>query len=161
MNCQKIREVILTDYIDNELEEKTQTKIKNHLANCPACRNVEKALKAMIVEPLRNSESFNPPAVLWSKIRNKLAQKELEDRDESAGGWLFAFRPQWLNIVLFIPLLVFAALAGNYFAHGVLGTTTQQDMPANADLNNNLELSEFNDIPNEQIQGVYSKFIGG
>ncbi len=38
MNCNQIRDIIATDYIDNELDEGTLSMIEAHVRSCATCR---------------------------------------------------------------------------------------------------------------------------
>ena len=40
MNCKKIRELILTDYIDGEADEKTKMSVNAHVAECAECKEL-------------------------------------------------------------------------------------------------------------------------
>lgn len=161
MNCERIRDIIITDYIDHELDEKKQKEIEDHLSNCANCRAFEKALITAVVEPLRNSPAVNLPETLWSKIRNSLEQEEENGYVTLAEGGLFACRVKWLNAALVISILLLMAVAGHYLTSGFLNSWSVQSASIHLELVSNLELNEFNDMPNEQVEIVYNNLIGG
>lgn len=158
MNCRKIKEIISTDYIDNELPEKMRLEIELHLHTCSSCRDFKNALVAIAIKPLRSSKTENPPEILWPKIKNTLEQ---EKQAEVLSELPFTFRSHWLNAAFVISMLLCTALAGNYFATGILNSGPQQSTQDTLELVNNLKLSEFNDMPNEQVETVYTNIIGG
>lgn len=63
MNCKEVSS-LLSEYIDNELDEKTNNEVKNHLLICSSCRkemedfmDIKKALRSMANE--EPSEEFS------------------------------------------------------------------------------------------------------
>ena len=38
MNCKKAQELMLTDYLDDEISEKEKARIEEHLESCQKCR---------------------------------------------------------------------------------------------------------------------------
>ena len=38
MKCKKIQEIILTDYLDGQLDEKQRSSLGRHLAECKSCK---------------------------------------------------------------------------------------------------------------------------
>ncbi len=69
MNCKKIRELILTDYTDNRLDEKTRKNLDEHLAACPGCASLATSVKKYAIEPFKKAVSLDPPERLWDNIR--------------------------------------------------------------------------------------------
>lgn len=164
MNCKKIRDIVITDYIDNELDEKTRREIEQHLNNCADCRAFEKALLSTVVGPLKNAETVNPPDVLWSRIKNNLEQGKHNNNFMSLGELLSIFRQRWVNTVFVTVMLLLMALAGNYFAAGIWSAVSQQSTvatAANLEIVDNFQLNTFNDMPNEQVEIVYNNVLGG
>ena len=161
MKCSKIRDIIITDYADNELDEKTRREIEQHLNNCAACRAFEQALLSTVVEPLKNAEVVNPPDVLWSRIKNNLEQGKYNNNFMSFGELLSIFRQRWVNMVFVTVMLLLMALAGNYFAAGIWSAVSQETTTDSVEIADNLELSNFNDMPTRQVEVAYNNVIGG
>ncbi|MDD5258764.1 MAG: zf-HC2 domain-containing protein [bacterium] len=149
MKCDKYRDIIITDYVDGELDEQGKQEIDRHLRDCSACRAYAAAVSNLTVEPLRKAMPVEPPAFLWTRIKSRLAQ-------EPAHGGI-----KWLNTVATFSMFVVMALAGNYLVSGMLGSTAQQEIVASAEVSQQLSLTEFNDMPNEQVETVYNSIIGG
>jgi len=149
MDCSKVRDIIITDYVDAELEEQRKQEIDRHLQSCAACRAFAAAVSKMAVDPLRKAEIEEPPAFLWTRIKSHL------EPDHSRSGL------KWFNVIVTLSMFLVMALTGNYLVSGMLGSATQQETVASAEVAQQLSLSEFNDIPNEQVETVYNDIIGG
>lgn len=72
MNCKKIQELLMTDYIDGELNEKMQASILEHLATCDRCKRFEENLKEKVINPLKTVEKQYPSYFVWENIKNRI-----------------------------------------------------------------------------------------
>ncbi len=149
MKCNKCRDIIITDYVDGELNEQGKLEIDRHLQECDACRTFAAAVLKIAVYPLKQTALEEPPAFLWTRIKSRLEQ------EPNRSGI------KWLNVLATLSMFVIMTLAGNYLVSGMLGPVAQQDTVASAEVTRQLSLSEFNDIPNEQVETVYNSIIGG
>ncbi len=77
MNCERIKELIMTDYIDNELKSGLKEKIESHIKECANCRQLEQDLKRQACLPFRNLETLIPDDTLWQKIRERVVTEQL------------------------------------------------------------------------------------
>ena len=78
MNCQKIQDLILTDYTDNEAPEAVRRQVAEHLAACSACREFEAAVRAKAVRPIQEAEHAEAPARLWSRVTSEIFAQQLK-----------------------------------------------------------------------------------
>ena len=86
MNCKKIQELIITDYLDNEVSAAVREEVRAHLASCPGCREFEQAVRRSASEPFRKMKRQEPSAEIWQRIKAALEQKqEKESRGLLAG----------------------------------------------------------------------------
>ena len=161
MNCRKIQSIIITDYLDRELDEQTREEIERHMNGCQACRSYKQRLATRVVEPLRQAARMEPPADLWLRVSEALDKEVVENETIDLGASLVVFRPQWMNAALVIIMLLCTILAGNYCVTSILGSMSRHPAQATVEFANNLELSEFSDIPNEQAKTVYTNITGG
>jgi len=76
MNCKKIRDLIITDYIDQEAPDAAQKEIQAHLKVCAGCRGFEQALREKVSVPLRAMEPATPPYSVWQRIRQVIDEEE-------------------------------------------------------------------------------------
>ncbi|MFC1621255.1 zf-HC2 domain-containing protein [Candidatus Omnitrophota bacterium] len=72
MNCKKIRELIMTDYVDGEAGPKLEREIRKHLAGCGSCREFEIALKKKAIEPFKNAGKLEAPDTIWDNVREAI-----------------------------------------------------------------------------------------
>ena len=161
MNCNRVRDIIATDYIDQELDERTLSVIENHLRDCATCRAYKEALVAVAVNPLRGQEIIQPPAGLWIRIQEELARGKTDTDTIDLWAALTVFHRQWLNAALVFVMLLCTILAGNYCVTNILHSASSYPVQATVEFANNLELTEFSDMPNEQVESVYADMIGG
>lgn len=75
MDCEKIQNLLMSDYIDGEADEKTRKKIREHLATCGKCREIEKALKEDITPSLKFAKRESPPDFVWERIKNRIMKE--------------------------------------------------------------------------------------
>lgn len=72
MKCDNIKDLLMTDYLDNEVSEETRRVVQEHLHICDACAQFEQHLKLKIVEPFKRASIIEPPAHLWEKIKHEI-----------------------------------------------------------------------------------------
>jgi predicted anti-sigma-YlaC factor YlaD len=73
MNCERIQDLILSDYTDGQLDEINRRRITEHIRNCDACRAFEQVVREKAVQPLRSAPMAEPPAYLWEGVKRKIA----------------------------------------------------------------------------------------
>lgn len=73
--CKKFQDLILTDYVDNELDQKGRQEVEAHLVSCSACRLFEKRVKDKLSLPLREVKHEPLPDDLWPQIKEKIVKK--------------------------------------------------------------------------------------
>ena len=72
MNCENCQE-LLSDYIDNQLDEKQTARVKAHLTLCRPCAEVHEDFASILkVYDLETAEEIPPPneQALWCRINN-------------------------------------------------------------------------------------------
>lgn len=75
ISCEKIKEILLTSYIDNELDEKTRKEVEQHLAGCYGCRELESLAKDVIA-PLEKAGLMEPSSDVWASIEEQISVPE-------------------------------------------------------------------------------------
>ncbi|MHB9154955.1 MAG: anti-sigma factor family protein [Endomicrobiales bacterium] len=156
MNCEKIRDIILTDYIDNELDAAARKETEDHLGRCAGCRAFRDSVMAAAA-PFRKARQVPVPGTLWFSLREGL---ERERRREEAG-ILTLLRRGWINAAAVAAMLIGTLLAGNYLARDIWAEQVSQSTAL--EVAGNLEMNVFNDMPNEQVETVYNsyEYLGG
>ena len=113
MKCDKVRDLILTDYTDGQLSKEMTTEVDAHLAQCTECREFLRTVQKGAVAPFKEIKEEMPPEFVWYRIRDKItAQSESEMKDVYApAGFLrrlFSLpKPVYAFAVIIILLSVF------------------------------------------------------
>jgi predicted anti-sigma-YlaC factor YlaD len=76
MNCKKIQEVIITDYIDEQMTNKAKSLIDQHLARCTACAGYLSSIRKAAVNPFANVSKEIPDQVLWVRIKQTIEEEQ-------------------------------------------------------------------------------------
>jgi predicted anti-sigma-YlaC factor YlaD len=101
MRCERIQELILTDYIDKALNEKIVREIDAHILSCAACREFKRVAEEKVVQPFKAVQSAQVPSYIWERVKQSIyAQPE----------------PKRHYRILFRPALAFAAVAAMIIA---------------------------------------------
>jgi len=79
MDCKKIQEIIMTDYIDAEASKTLREEIEAHLKTCEGCREFEQVLRERVSEPFRKSEEVKPPEEVWQRIKETIEEEQAEE----------------------------------------------------------------------------------
>jgi anti-sigma factor RsiW len=90
--CEHFKDLILTDYIDGELDRKLGLNVESHLLDCGDCRAFFKEVKNNAALPLQQSSRQLVPAELWDRIKQsieheKQAANPLADLIDKLKGW--------------------------------------------------------------------------
>ena len=76
MKCEKVRDLILTDYLDGRMAEGDKRELELHLATCNRCREFSAAAKRVVAEPFNTAERVSPPESVWHNIRDTIKAGE-------------------------------------------------------------------------------------
>ena len=114
MNCAKIREFLMTDYIDGEAGERTRATIMNHIASCDSCRRFELELKEKAVAPFKSVERRSAPPYVWERIKDGI-RNEPGPSPRPAFKWRLK------------PILTLSAVAASILAIILLNPLTDPD----------------------------------
>lgn len=74
VNCENIKEILITDYVDGELSREQMKAIDEHLSACPNCRQFKEELIQNIVNPFKAIDNATPPEYVWQNIRTAIAE---------------------------------------------------------------------------------------
>ncbi len=101
MNCDKCQE-LLSDFIDNELEEKVSLEMEVHLDECFECSELHRDFSGILImcekkEVAEETVSPNPDA-MWCRINNiieaEIKPEIIKEREKVNKGW-FSGRRIW------------------------------------------------------------------
>lgn len=165
MNCEMVKSLLLTGYIDNELDAGTSAAVKGHLAKCPSCEAFEAAIRRSAVEPFRDVDNVQPPEKVWRKIavsikeapRPGLKFTSLQQGLAAA----FAFpKPLFLAATMAMILLVTALFLHHHYAEQrSIGLYIEEEMAyiSSSSLNNGAADDEILTDMDVLTQNIFSK----
>lgn len=70
--CDAFKDMILTDYIDGELDKNAVASLEGHLLNCAECRVFLKEVKNIAALPFQQAQPKPVPAELWDTIKHNI-----------------------------------------------------------------------------------------
>ncbi len=76
--CEKFRDLILTDYVDEELEVTAKQEVEAHLLVCSECRQLADEVRRDLIQPFQQAPRQEIPDQVWSSIRNKITEAATE-----------------------------------------------------------------------------------
>ncbi len=76
MKCERIQELILTDYIDGWMAPQAKEGLEKHLMTCHDCLEFARVAKAMAVEPFEKGTREKTPESVWMNIKEELLSQE-------------------------------------------------------------------------------------
>lgn len=73
MSCERIKDLILTDYIDGAMNENVQKLFDQHLSVCPDCKEYLSEVRQTVVNPFQKTESVSlSQDRIWLKIKDEI-----------------------------------------------------------------------------------------
>ena len=120
-NCEKFKDLILTDYIDQELDSQGKSELENHLKICSHCRDFLQEVKNDVSQPAETMDRQPVPERIWTAIKQRIEAEE-QSNPHHIGFWQrlresFSF-PQ-LSTVFGAMALLTIFLAGNFYNQGI------------------------------------------
>ena len=104
--CEHFKDLILTDYIDGELDKNAQNCLESHLLDCGDCRAFLKEVKNNATLTLTKGSIQPVPAELWDSICEDL------DRENQMQSPIKNFMDQLKSLIVFPKLVpAFVCLA--------------------------------------------------
>ena len=88
MDCKKIQDMIITDYIDGEAAPRLKKKIEAHLERCSICREIEKAARKIAVGSFGEAGRLEPPEFLWERIKGNIPERQEKRTLRRAVEWV-------------------------------------------------------------------------
>lgn len=117
MNCKKIQELILTDYIDGEADMNDKRSVDDHLMTCVECKKFLTSVQSTAKIPFVAAEKLAPPDRLWHNIKDAIIEKGTGSPVrtgilESLGSIIRIPRPVMALACLVLIMFIIGALAG-------------------------------------------------
>ncbi|MCA9400686.1 MAG: zf-HC2 domain-containing protein [Candidatus Omnitrophica bacterium] len=77
MRCEQIQEQLLTEYLDEQISAEQKHVIDLHLNGCRACQEFYQAVVQAAVNPLKNSELYEAPSVIWDAVEQRIIHEDV------------------------------------------------------------------------------------
>lgn len=90
MECKKVQDRLLTDYLDKELGAGENSGIESHLSGCAHCREFLTAVQKSAVVPFKEAREMQPDSAVWQRIQERIEA----ERERSRGGFW-----KWIDIL--------------------------------------------------------------
>jgi len=120
MKCDKVKELLTTDYIDGELNGATEKLVKQHLESCVSCRVFEAAVQKSAVKPLKAAAQKEPPAYVWERIKQAVYEEKssgvFSGLKERLGELFAAPRLRLVAVTVAMVVIVFAFVGYQRYA---------------------------------------------
>jgi predicted anti-sigma-YlaC factor YlaD len=105
MNCKRIQELLKSDYLDGEANQREESFIKEHLAGCSECSRLEEELQAQS-SLFRKAKPVAVPEHIWRNIRNTIVNERLKQETPAWLAWpsrsVFAFASAFAVMILIL-----------------------------------------------------------
>lgn len=111
--CKEYEDMILTDFIDGELDLGAQNRLIAHLKVCPACSALANEVKKNCVVPFEKTPREQVPGEIWRNIEAKIETKEENAR--GLEGFFtqlreMFFSPQYISALASVLIFVFVGM---------------------------------------------------
>ena len=83
MECKKVQDRLINEYVDKELCPEENDEVKGHLAACLDCREFFGEVQRSAVIPFKELVEMQPDGVVWQRIQETIET----ERSRSWNGW--------------------------------------------------------------------------
>ena len=135
MSCERYRDWILSDYLDDELELPQKKELEGHLAQCGKCKDFALKVKQVTVEPFYQGERLEPSPHVWANIRESLGFDVSSTRIPAQTTWWdkvrlsFLFpRPAFALATIILVLMVLTLTTYRNRGERIVQTDLEDDM---------------------------------
>lgn len=75
MDCIKCKDLILTDYIDGQMQPKAKAALEAHIAQCADCAALAKEAGQLLSVPFAQAQRQEVPPYLWHRIKTSVERQ--------------------------------------------------------------------------------------
>lgn len=76
MRCERIQELILTEYADRVLDEKSMSEVDSHIRSCALCKEFQRLAEKTALRPFRGIRRAEPPSYIWERVKQGISAEE-------------------------------------------------------------------------------------
>lgn len=95
MKCHDWQDLILTDYLDDQMSKEQTVSLEEHLSACQECREFVAHARKAVIEPFQYAQKAEPPEKVWQSIKEVIGQGQ--DAEELVSFW------DRIREIIFIP----------------------------------------------------------
>lgn len=75
MKCHEWQNLILTDYLDGQMNRVQVDLLEEHLSDCGECREFAVHARKAVVEPFDNAQKGEPSEAVWQNIKEAIGEE--------------------------------------------------------------------------------------
>lgn len=118
MNCKKVQDLILTDYLDEQSGTELKNVLEDHLSSCFHCREFASVAQKSIIDPFMNAEKVQPADHVWRHIKERIEEEPAPAASRSLAFFWNMLRESFLftrtaYALAGILIIFFAAMSWN------------------------------------------------
>jgi len=95
MKCHDWQNLILTDYLDNQMSKEQTVPLEEHLSACQECREFVTHARKAVIEPFKYVQKAEPSERVWRNIKEAIG--EGQETEEFVSLW------DRIKEIVFIP----------------------------------------------------------
>jgi len=114
MRCDKAREILMTDFIDGQIDNGLKKEVELHLKTCQGCREAADSMRDVLTRPFSSIKKEKVPGHLWDGIRGNIEKPVRTVSYDSSKAWSFIRRiPGPVYAVFAVIVLIVVGLRLN------------------------------------------------
>jgi len=80
MKCNDWQDLILTDYLDDQMSKEQTIQLEEHMSACQECREFVAHTRKAVIEPFEHVQKTEPSEQIWQNIKEAISEeRESED----------------------------------------------------------------------------------
>lgn len=119
MNCKEIQELLLSDYIDGELDKSKEAELQRHLGACPECLESFALIRKTAIDPLARAGKVDlSEDALWRTIESRIQKENAVAVSPDALPDIIAILKQWFvfpRIAFALSVVLIFSMTALYF----------------------------------------------
>ena len=76
--CKEIKELIITDYLDNEISPKDRARLNIHFSRCKGCKEFYEQVKSKLIQPFAAVGKQDAPESIWQNVKQAIIAEQQE-----------------------------------------------------------------------------------
>jgi len=117
MDCDEYQNRILTDYLDNQMNENERETLEKHLLSCRNCHEFYQSARKAVMEPFEEAQRGEPSEQVWQNIKNAISEEKNVPETTGLLDWLKGFslvpKPAVVFAITFVFIMGVAVTVNN------------------------------------------------